>query len=62
MIDLKIKVKEGKILTDYHERLETLSEVSLLIYELERIKKDLLMKEFPDDFKIEKEDDEYEKQ
>lgn len=59
MIKLKIITKEGKIVTDYDEDDVCLNDVSLIVYEFERIKLDLLNKGFVvDKISYNKEDDE----
>lgn len=50
MIDLKVLVKNGKIGTNYNDKECTLNEVSLLVYELQRIIKFLLEKTYEVDY------------
>ena len=52
MIKINLLAKDGKIATDYKDKYVTLNDVSLIIYELERIKQELLEKDFDVDFEV----------
>jgi hypothetical protein len=52
MIALNIKVQNGKITTACNKSGTKLSEVALLLYEFERIKRELMKVEITPDFEI----------
>jgi hypothetical protein len=52
MIEIKIKSKDNKVTTVYDDEDITLSDVSLIIYEFERIKKEFLETKFELDFQV----------
>lgn len=56
MISVEIRVRGEKILTSYHDDKITMGEVSILLYEFERIKRELMDKEFDIDLHIEKDE------
>lgn len=56
MISIEIRVKGDKIATNYHDDKITMGEVALVIYELERIKRELMDKEFDIDLHIERDE------
>ena len=56
MIKLGIIAKKNKIYTDYTDKNICLNDVALVIYELEKIKKELLNKKFKLDLRIDSDD------
>ena len=52
MLELRIVAKDNKVSTDYKEDELCLSDVALIVYEFERIKKELLGIEFEELFSL----------
>lgn len=53
MINLWITIRDNKIDTSFQEKELNLSEACMLVYELERIKQDLINRDWNVEFKIE---------
>jgi hypothetical protein len=58
MIKLGIIVKKGRLFTDYSDKDICLNDVALLVYELEKIKGEMMKKKFKLDLRIDEEKDE----